>query len=61
MEEKNRSYYFFCQGELIEEVDADTDSDALSELHKRGYRVQSSFDYYTRYDRVTKQMELFKV
>ena len=56
-----RSYYFFSKGEIIDEVDADTDSEALAELHKRGYQVKNYFDYYVRYDRVTQQMELFKV
>ena len=59
--EKNNSYYFFSQGELIEEVDADTDAEALAELPKRGYRIKGFFDYYTRYNRITKQMDLFKI
>lgn len=61
MEEKKHAYYFFSKGEIIEEVDADTDAEALAELPKRGYQVKGFFDYYTRYNRVTEQMELFKV
>lgn len=59
--EKKFSYYFFSQGEIIEEVDADTDAEALAELPKRGYRVKGFFDYYVRYNPTTQQMELFKV
>ena len=58
---KRFSYYFFSRGEIIEEVDENEDSKAFSELNKRGYRVKGFFDYYTRYDRVLEQMELFKV
>lgn len=61
VEDKKHAYYFFSQGEIIEEVDADTDSEALAELPKRGYRVKGFFDYYVRYNRTTQQMDLFRV
>lgn len=59
--EKKFSFYFFSDGEMLEEVDADSDAEAFAELTKYGYRLKGFFTHYTRYTRATGQMELFEV
>lgn len=60
-DEKQYSYYFFSEGEIIEEVDADSDAEAFAKLEHRGYKIKGFFDYYTRYKRHCKFMELFQI
>lgn len=53
-------YTFFKSGIAAETIDAKSNSEAFSKLHKRGYTVEM-MDYFVRYNKIDKSYDLMKI